>query len=248
MPDIEFDARPINPEYERLVSRVEITRECRYAAEKRLQRRNERAYYVISMMSLFVIIVSVLPNVHGFSSLGLQWLLLITIVNSVFIIVTTLVDAGGNYSLNEYFMRESARKLDLVLNKLILATERERRDFKWLRGIYSEYQTVLHECPSDHKPVDYLAVQVYQQHLFKTRWVGLSPVSKSYSLVSRYLKLHYYRSKWMLPHMAVVLFSAILIAELWYPEVDHFGLKIFSEIVARTGNYEFHHFIGPEIP
>lgn len=46
-----------------LKRRVEVTRGVRFAAARRFERRHIRAYYIISMMSLFVIVLSVLPNV-----------------------------------------------------------------------------------------------------------------------------------------------------------------------------------------
>lgn len=214
--------------YDRLVSRVEITRECRYHAEKRLGRRNHKAYYLISMLSLFVIVISVLPNVHEFDEVGIQWLLLLTIINSVFIIVTTLVDAGGDYALKEFHMRISARKLDNILNKLILAKDEEKCDEVWLRQMYQDYQSTLHDCPIDHIPVDYTAVQVNQPHLFETRWKDHSKAQLRLMTIIRPVHLYYRRGRWMLPHVTIFIFTFVLIVDMWNPQEAFLGVPIFT--------------------
>lgn len=201
--------------FSRLVNRVEITRECRYAAEKRLARRNERGYYLISMLSLFVIVISVLPNVHQFSPIGTQWLLLITIVNSVFIIINTLIDGKEDYSLRAFQMQQSARDLDLILNKIVNSSPAEREDLVWLREVHGEYQKVLHDCPTDHLQVDYIAVQVNKTHLFSEQWKGQSDALRRWYWWMRFVRLHYARSRWLAPHLVMVVISLGVIYRIW---------------------------------
>lgn len=198
-----------------LKARVEITRDARYAARKRLTRRNERAYYLISMLSLFVIVLSVIPNVHDFSEDALQWLLLLTIVNSVFIIVTTLVDVGENYALNAYQMQQSARQLDDVFNEIFLASTANQSDPGWLSEMHLKYQAILNSSPADQHDVDYLAVQVTRPDLFAYKWRDRSAFQKRTSAFVRFLMLHYYRSRWMIPHMMMVFASVSIVYDLW---------------------------------
>lgn len=201
--------------YLSLKSRIAITRDARYAARKRLQRRNERAYYLISMLSLFVIVISVLPNVHNFSQIGVQWLLLITIVNSVFIIVTTLIDVGEDYSLNAYQMQQSARKLDDIFNAIVLASEKQQADRKWLADKHEEYQRICNEVPADHKDIDYIAVQVSKPYLFEYQWRNLSDKERAWRKRRNFWQLHYTRARWLVPHAIMVLVSLFLIVDIW---------------------------------
>ena len=114
----DLDMADLPSPIDQLLNRVEITRQARFTAKNRLQRRHKRSYYLVSMMSLFVILLSLIPNIFPVTSQQSQVLLAITIVNSVFIIVTTLMDSAGEYLLQSHLMQNSARRLSELFNEL----------------------------------------------------------------------------------------------------------------------------------
>lgn len=201
--------------YISLESRISITRECRYAAQKRLNRRHQRAYYVVALLSLFVIVLSVLPNVHDFSNHGIQALLLITIVDSVFIIITSLVDVREDYSLKAYQMRQSCSDLDELFNELEIASDSDKKDITWISKLQVKYQDVLSRCPSSHEDIDFTAAQVKKPHLFEYSWRKQCVRERRARNVYRSIYLHWARSRWLVPHLVFFLASMLAIFELW---------------------------------
>lgn len=97
-----------------LKRRVEITRDARFQANLRLERRNKSSYLVIALLSLFVIILSLVPNIYRLSPAGSQALLALSIINSVFVIITTFLEASGNFVHRGEQLHRSARKVATV--------------------------------------------------------------------------------------------------------------------------------------
>jgi len=195
--------------FEKFLNRVEVTREARFAANKRLTRRHKRAYYIISMLSLFVIIISILPNIFGLSDQQAQVLLAITILNSVFIIITTLMDAAGDYSLQAYLMQVSGRELSQTYNDIQLATDKQRLDPKWISSKQREYQAVLDRCPYDHDDADYLAVIIKKPGLFE-HMLPESGINRKAYLLYLACRLHYLRARWWMPHVLMFIISLLI--------------------------------------
>lgn len=73
---------------------VEITRDVRFQANLRLARRQRASSYVISFLSLYVIALSLVPNVVELRPFQSQILLACSVILSVFIIFTSLIDAS----------------------------------------------------------------------------------------------------------------------------------------------------------
>ena len=113
-----------------LKRRVEITRDARFQANLRLERRQKASYFAISILSLFVILLSLLPNIFTLSNADEQILLTLTIVNSVFIIITTFLEASGNFVHKGEQLHRSARKVAAVYNQLMLLTEEDKGTIK----------------------------------------------------------------------------------------------------------------------
>lgn len=211
----------VNDVYENFLTRVCITREARFMAKKRLERRHKRSYYLISMMSLFVIMLSVLPNIFILETYQTQMLLMITIVNSVFIIITTLVDVSGNYSLQAYWMQKSGRELAAILNRLLRATDKQKSDPKFIEEVQIEYQQLLDTCPYDHDDVDYLMVRMYRPKFFPVdgdsspeRPEEAAPrkdVTAKFENIKNRLVVRYVTDRWWLPHMAMLLTSFLIL-------------------------------------
>ena len=76
---------------------VEITRDVRFQANLRLASRQRNSSYMISLLSLFVIALSLLPNIITLEQYQSQILLACSIVLSVFVIFTSLIDGSQNF-------------------------------------------------------------------------------------------------------------------------------------------------------
>lgn len=193
--------------YIHFLNRVEVTRDARFQAEKRLLRRHKYSYYIISLLSLFVIIISMIPSIEvDLTTQQNQILLAITILNSVFIIITTLMDGAGEYSLSAHFMNRSARELSTIFNALKLASDEQKMDPKFIKTQQDRYQDVLNDCPVNHDDIDYLSVKLTKPNLFG-HVMPKSKFFKALMFTRLYIRIHYVRARWWFPHLAMVIFS-----------------------------------------
>ena len=191
--------------YNDLKRRVEITRDARFQANLRLERRNKLSYFVIALLSLFVIILSLVPNIFYLTLAGAQELLALSIVNSVFVIITTFLEASGNFVHRGEQLHRSARKVATVFNKLMLLTPEEKTDKEVISNLQKEYQIALDECQFNHDNIDYDLIKATKPNLFKGRLN--EGEYKEYIRLFRFLKYRFFEFMWMLPHIIVVLLT-----------------------------------------
>ncbi len=202
-----------------LKRRVEITRDARFQANLRLERRNKASYLVIAILSLFVIILSLVPNIYQLSPAGTQALLALSIINSVFIIITTFLEASGNFVHRGEQLHRSARKVAAVFNRLMLLSPDERRDQARIQTLQSEYQSALDDCPFNHDNVDYDLIKATKPSLFKGR---IYQGRGEWLVVQwRYLKYRVSEHLWMIPH--AVVFAITTAALYWIIGLDGLG-------------------------
>lgn len=191
--------------FQDLKRRVEITRDARFQANLRLERRNKSSYLVIALLSLFVIILSLVPNIYNLTQAGTQALLALSIVNSVFVIITTFLEASGSFVHRGEQLHKSARKVATVFNKLMLLSAEEKKDQNKISQLQKDYQEALDECPFNHDNMDYELIKATKPDLFKGRIYQ----GKGQALVIRWRLLKYKISEflWLLPHATVLIFT-----------------------------------------
>lgn len=194
-----------------LKRRVEITRDTRFQANLRLERRNKSSYLVIALLSLFVIILSLVPNIYRLSPAGSQALLALSIINSVFVIITTFLEASGNFVHRGEQLHRSARKVATVFNKMMLLSPEERLDKEKISALQKEYQDALDDCPFNHNNMDYDLIKATKPSLFAGRiyqgrfeWIAVR---------WRFLKYRISEYLWLTPHLVVL--SVTLGALYW---------------------------------
>ena len=195
-----------------LKRRVEITRDTRFQANLRLERRQKASYFAISILSLFVILLSLLPNILALSNADEQILLALTVVSSVFIIITTFLEASGNFVHKGEQLHRSARKVAAVYNQLMLVNGSEDDELDRIRQLQEEYQAALDECAFNHDNLDYFLIKATKPSLFKGRiydgW-GSSGVR-----VIRYAIYKLREYSWLVPHALVTIFSLVFVINI----------------------------------
>ena len=210
-----------------LKRRIEITRDARFQANLRLERRNKSSYLIIALLSLFVIVLSLVPNIYRLTPAGSQALLALSIINSVFVIITTFLEASGNFVHRGEQLHRSARKVATVFNKLMLLTPEERLEKGKISELQKEYQEALDDCPFNHDNMDYDLIKATKPSLFK----GRIYVGRGDWFVIRWRFLRYRISEyfWLTPH--VVVFATTLAALYWIVLADGLGP---TELVGLT--------------
>ena len=216
-----------------LKRRVEITRDARFQANLRLERRQKASYFAISVLSLFVIILSLIPNIFRLDYQAQQTLLALTIVNAVFVIITTFLEASGNFVHKGEQLHRSAREVAKVFNKLMLLTEEEKADPARIQELQIEYQHALDECPFNHDNIDYDLIKTTKPSLFASRiYQGRGLWFLSWIRYSRYKTVEYL---WLVPQLAVVVGSIWLVSTIVESHVND-GLAVSSPTEMETPN------------
>ncbi|QQV76045.1 hypothetical protein H5J25_10785 [Sphingomonas aliaeris] len=89
---------------------VEITRDVRFQANLRLATRQRLSSYMVSFLSLYVIALSLVPNILKLANYQNQILLACSIVLSVFVIFKTLLKDLKTFIIKvNYYINAHAR-------------------------------------------------------------------------------------------------------------------------------------------
>jgi K+-sensing histidine kinase KdpD len=149
----------------------------RFQANLRLASRQRNSSYMISLLSLFVIALSLLPNIIVLEAYQSQILLACSIVLSVFVIFTSLIDGSQNFYHQGELLHQCARKVATVHHELKnIDPDDEVTARQRLTQLQEQYRTALDECPINHENIDFLKEQSYKPHLFpmnysETAWI-----------------------------------------------------------------------------
>jgi hypothetical protein len=151
---------------------VEITRDVRFQANLRLSRRQRASSYVISFLSLYVIALSLIPNVVELKPFQNQILLGCSIILSVFIIFTSLIDAAQNFFLQGELLHQCARKIATISHQLknIDIDTDPIAAMKELVNLQEHYKKALDECPVNHDNMDFYREVAYKPYLFERQY------------------------------------------------------------------------------
>ena len=151
---------------------VEITRDVRFQANLRLSRRQRASSYIVSLLSLYVIGLSLIPNVMLLQQYQNQILLACSIILSVFVIFTSLIDGSQNFYHQGELLHQCARKIASINHRLknIDVKADPAGAMQKLEQLQKEYQSALDDCPTNHDNVDFYKEIVKKPHLFPTEY------------------------------------------------------------------------------
>ncbi|MBW9115172.1 SLATT domain-containing protein [Rhizobium cauense] len=148
---------------EKLLKDMHQTKGARFAAHHRLTRMHEMGGYTISIISFFVICISVYLVMFQaeYSPLYGKYLTFISVAISVLIIILSLQDGSKNYLLRAEMMHNCARE--------VLATYRELSNIKEpsdqdVQEYSRRYQSIIDRYPYNHESID-RKVYLYGKYL-----------------------------------------------------------------------------------
>lgn len=189
---------------------VEITRDVRFQANLRLAVRQRVSSYMVSFLSLYVIGLSLIPNILPLQQYQNQILLSSSIILSVFVIFTSLIDGAQNFYHQGELLHQCARKVATVYHKLknIDPSANAEEAKSQLESLQAEYRTALDDCPINHANVDFIREMARKPHLF--------PVD--YGSDKHGLKRFWYRCyavvgphTWMSLHLVAILVVSFVV-------------------------------------
>lgn len=185
---------------------VEITRDVRFQANLRLAARQRNSSYLISLLSLFVIALSLLPNIIALQTFQSQILLACSVVLSAFIIFTSLIDGSQNFYQQGELLHQCARKVATVhheLKNLDPANDYANAKARLIE-LQEQYRQALDECPINHENVDFIQEQSYKPHHFPNNFSNNNWL-KLIQIQSKKLQAFLMAHSWMALHLIALL-------------------------------------------
>ena len=191
---------------------VEITRDVRFQANLRLAARQRNSSYMISLLSLFVISLSLLPNIIVLQRYQSQILLACSVVLSVFVIFTSLIDGSQNFYHQGELLHQCARKAASVHHELknIDPDENEAGAKGRLTELQVEYRKALDECPINHENIDFIREQAYKPHLFPMNFSKHESIRKI-QIIFKQTHAFFGLHLWMAIHLIAIIAICVIV-------------------------------------
>ncbi|MCW1918459.1 SLATT domain-containing protein [Rhodobacter sp. KR11] len=206
--------------FEDLARRVEMTRDARFQANLRLERRQRESNLMVSILSLFVIFLSLIPNFRTLAPQQSQLLLALSVVNSIFIIITSLLESSGGFQLKGEALHRSARKIAAVYSRLMLLTPEERSDATKIGELQQEYQSALDDCAFNHDNLDHYGVVCRKPSLSSS----ISPFWRNGFVYP--VRYFIWEKSWMSLHISVLIVTGIVVWMSIFPNEPQMDEKI----------------------
>ena len=185
-------------------------RDARFQANNRLNRRQKASSYVVSLLSLYVIALSLLPNILILNPYQNQILLACSIVLSVFVIFTSLLDGASHFHRQGELLHDCAREIATICHELknIDVHSDFQKSETHFRDIQTKYSSSLDGCPVNHDGADYYFVQIRKPHLFgnvyRREWRVFVQI---YLWIKMQIALH----SWLGPHLVAFMMITLIV-------------------------------------
>lgn len=190
------------------IREVQIITDVRFEAHSRLSRRQRESSYVVSLLSLYVIGLFLIPNMLTLNTFQTQLIFGSSTILAVFIIFTSLMDTSQNFHSQGEFLHQCARKLGTVSDKARIIDAKDDKAKEDLEQLQEEFRYALFECPVNHEKMDYRLEIYYKPDLFPRRDKGDWKLTYRFWHISLYLFLCY---SWLIPHLLVVTLVSTII-------------------------------------
>ena len=187
-----------------LERRMEITKDARFCANLRLRNRHKLSSYVVSMLSVAVIGVSLIPNFLSLQDYQNQLLLACTIVLSVFIVVLSLMEGADSFQHQAEVLHESARKINRLYGTLIALDKNDSSYETRASEIAEKYEALLDECTLSHMSSDYLRALAAKPQLFPPHFPN-SGIALKFKVGTLYVRSFIANQAWLIVPLCVAL-------------------------------------------
>lgn len=188
---------------------VEITRDVRFQANLRLSRRQRGSSYIISFLSLTVIAISLIPNFIQIKPYQNQIILACSIILSVFVIFTSLIDGSQNFYHQGWLLHQCARKVANIYYELKnIDVENDQNSEEKFHEIQKKYSEALDSCPINHDIVDFYAEIARKPHLFPNEYGKNFHRFKNFCYKLKSLILSY---SWLFPSFSILFIIFLII-------------------------------------
>lgn len=149
--------------------KIWITKGSRFNAHQRLMCKHNWSIAAIGFLSVYVIIFTLLRYIPAisFTVEKIDIISFSAIALSLFILVTSLLEASKSYQMKAMEFHNCGRELSALYNRLRQTLDNPGVDVsKKLVEISVEYEAILNKCQENHDVVDYNTFRIQHRHEF----------------------------------------------------------------------------------
>jgi hypothetical protein len=162
--------RDVESYYSEFLSKLWVTKGCRFEANRRLDRKNHASQLTISTLSVYVIAGSLVTLVSPAGALQqstLNAINLMLVITSIFILVLSNIEAGKNYALRAHVMLKCAQQLSELYNDIEFSIQTRSISPDSFGRQLKLYDRIISDFSDNHDDIDYLNYQVSHWKHFK---------------------------------------------------------------------------------
>jgi hypothetical protein len=147
-------AVPASSPADQLLRAMQTVKAARFNAAERLERKHLVSVVALSIVSLYVVGLSVWQAVYAasLSEPANRLITLVSIMSSVCTLVLALIEAMNDYKIKAHHMHTCALAVNDLLQELRLAQDSSSvvQDFR------RRYNAIVRGCPFNHARIDYM--------------------------------------------------------------------------------------------
>ena len=200
---------------------VSITMRARFRASHRLIRRHHVSTYVISMLSLYVVALSLLPFVKELNDKQSQLLNVCAVILSIFIIIVSLHEGSHNFFHKGNLLHDCGRKIGKIHSALRMIRDDDCNINEKISDLHEKYHLIIEQCQENHTDADYLYVVATKRYLFPDRYTG-NKFNDSLLSLFRIVSVFSKEYLWVLPSLlSFTGVTWIIFFYIFYPPIPH---------------------------
>jgi hypothetical protein len=139
--------------YSELDRAMWVTKHCRYNAAYRLRRRHHLSIYSITILSIYVLSLTLFQK-YGFLTEYRDVYELLSMLLAVFILVLSLLEGSRNYMLSSEKLFLCGNEIRDLLDELKKYSAKTECDIKGIEETSKKYSNVLRACGENHETID----------------------------------------------------------------------------------------------
>jgi hypothetical protein len=191
-----------NPPYDPLVLKMWQTKGTRFTAAERLRAKQRWSTMSLTMLSLYLIAVSIADLLELFSLQNSfkDYQLASILFLSIFILIINLIENSKTYLVEAEKMHHCALEIQSLHHTAQLLVNENKFTFEWKESLYEKYDTVLNKFPN-HEERAYKIFKAINSQEPNYHFFGISNLLFK-TLISKILLLWY----WMQDFWMYILF------------------------------------------
>lgn len=155
-----------------IVTKLWKTKGARFTAYHRLTNQSRLSVLTVSLLSLYVIVISLVPLAFPSKFAGdesAKWQVLSTII-SIFIIIVSIVENGKSYELKADQLHRSGLEISKLYNEFQFNFRQQSCDAAYCEKVLKRYDEILAACPFNHDTSDYLIFKSHHREDLDVGW------------------------------------------------------------------------------